>query len=106
MKAPTTAELIEAVRERMDDATERPVGGFEARVVRNVLAIVERDLDLGPAVRERRAALLAAFGAEDDEGLAAAIRAGERDGSEAELRAELLEMAVAQLAIDNPRWLP
>lgn len=105
MKAPTAAELIEAVRERMDDATERPVGGFEARVVRNVLAIVEREYELGVAVQEQRAAVLAAFGATDDEGLAVAIRAGEREDVEDELRAELITLAEAQLAIDNPRWL-
>ena len=50
MNAPTIAELVEAVRERMDQATDRPVAGFEARVIRNVLAIVERELRLGPEV--------------------------------------------------------
>lgn len=104
MKAPTLAELVEAVRERLEEAIERPLGGFEARVVRNVLAIVERELELGDAVAERNRSLLAEYGAADDEALAAAIRSGRLDDRAAELRADLLALAEAQLAIDNPRW--
>lgn len=105
MKAPTMQELVEAVRERMDSAGERPVGGFEARVVRNVLAIVEREIEMGPAVAEQRNAVLAEHGAADDEALAHAIRAGEHDDEAEALRQQLLALAEAQLAIDNPRWL-
>lgn len=105
MKAPSSAELIEAVKERMEAAIERPIGGFEARVVRNVLAIVERELKLGPDVAIDRSVLLEDFGAADDEALAAAIRSGAHDEHAAELRARLLALAEAQLAIDNPRWL-
>lgn len=104
MKAPTSAQLVEAVRERMEAAIDRPVGGFEARVVRNVLAIVERELALGPDVAVDRSVLLDDFGAADDETLAAAIRSGVHDNHAAELRARLLALAEAQLAIDNPRW--
>lgn len=88
----------------MEDAIERPVGGFEARVVRNVLAIIERELDLGPAVGEGRAAVLSDFGVADEETLAAAIRSGQHDEQADELRARLLAVAEAQLEIDNPRW--
>lgn len=105
MKAPTTAQLIEAVRERMEAAIERPVSGFEARVVRNVLAIVERELAHGADVDELRQRTLASFEADGDETLAADIRAGRHDDVEPELRAHLLALAEAQLAIDNPRWL-
>lgn len=104
MKAPSTAELIEAVRERMEAAIDRPIGGFEARVVRNVLAIVERELALGPNVAIGRAAVLADFDAVDEEALATAIRHGSHDAASADLRKRLLEVAEAQLAIDNPRW--
>ena len=105
MKAPTNQQLIEAVRERMEAAIDRPVGGFEARVIRNVLAIVEREMELGPAVEERRVEVLEAFGASSDEDLAASIRSGALDRSAVELRGQLLGLAEAQLAIDNPRWL-
>ena len=49
---PTAAELVEAVREHLDGVMERSEGGagFEARVARNALAIVERELRLGPAL--------------------------------------------------------
>lgn len=106
MKAPSSAELIEAVKERMEAAIDRPIGGFEARVVRNVLAIVERELTLGPDVAVDRSVLLADFGATDDEALAAAIRSGAHDVDAADLRQRLLALAEVQLAIDNPRWLP
>lgn len=105
MKAPSSAELIEAVRERMEAAIDRPIGGFEARVVRNVLAIVERELSLGPDVAVDRSVLLADFGAVDEVDLAAAIRSGAHDDHVTELRARLLALAELQLAIDNPRWL-
>ena len=104
MIPPTMAELVEAVRERLDRAVDEPVGGFEARVVRNVLAIIERELELGPDIDRRRAELTAMFGAADDEALAAAIRAGTLDHRAAELRKELLELAELQLRVDNPRW--
>lgn len=104
MKAPSASELIEAVRERMEAAIDRPISGFEARVVRNVLAIVERELELGSEVGDQRSALLATFGADDDEMLAAAIRSGAHDGDATELRQQLLALTEAQLAIDNPRW--
>ncbi len=104
MKAPTISELIEAVRERMDGAAERPVGGFEARVIRNVLAIVERELDLGPTVEAERTAILADFGAADEIVLAAAIRSGDHDDRSTDLRSRLLALSRSQLEIDNPRW--
>ncbi len=50
---PTAAELVEAVREYLEaHVMERSEGGarFEARVARNALAIVERELRLGPAL--------------------------------------------------------
>ena len=46
---PTAAELVEAVREYLETLMEHGEGGarFEARVARNALAIVERELLLG-----------------------------------------------------------
>jgi len=105
MKAPTTAELIEAVRERMDEAVERPIGGFEARVVSQCARRCEREFVLGPDVAVDRVALLADFDAVDDEALAASIRSGAHDGQAEELRARLLVLAEMQLDIDNPRWV-
>ena len=60
---------------------ERSEGGarFEARVARNALGIVERELRLGPAIAAAHAARLAGLGFADDAALAAAIRAGALD---------------------------
>ncbi len=98
------AELVEAVRERMNLAIETPVGGFEARVMQNVLAIVERELALGPQTEAFRVEVLANYGAADEEALAASIREGQHDDCAGELRRELLQLAQQQLRIDNPRW--
>ena len=104
MNAPTMAELVAALRERMGQAVERPVGGFEARVARNVLAIIERELALGPEVDQQRADMLAQFGADDEGALAARIRSGDLDHRTDELRAAVRALAEQQLRIDNPRW--
>lgn len=104
MKATTTSELVEAVRERMDLAIDAPVTGFEARVIRNVLAIVERELAFGSQTELIRRDLLGKYGESDEDALAASIRSGRLDGRAAELRAELLFLAERQLEIDNPRW--
>ena len=49
---------------------------FEARVARNALRRVERELRLGPAIAAAHAARLRGLGFADDAALAAAIRAG------------------------------
>ncbi len=102
---PTMAELVEAVRERVERTSDAPLGSFEARVVRNVLLIVERELDLGPAAAFAHRQRLAGFGATDDRELAAAIRSGEHDARFAELCDVLLKSAEDRLRINNPRWL-
>jgi len=88
----------------MELAIDAPVAGFEARVIRNVLAIVERELRFGPQTEELRADVLANYGQADEEALAASIRAGQLDDRGGELRRELLQLAEQQLRIDNPRW--
>ena len=53
---PTAAELVEAVREYLEaEVMERSEGGarFEARVARNALGVVERELRLGTGARRR-----------------------------------------------------
>lgn len=97
-------ELVEATRERLERVPDVPIGAFEARVIRNVLAIVERELELGSSVQQLRAATLARHGAVDEEDLAYAIRSGAHDASMDELRADLIALAERQLSIDNPRW--
>jgi hypothetical protein len=105
--APSAQQLIESVREWLErdvlaDTTGRL--NFHARVAINVLAMVERELELGPQQARDHAARLQALGFADDAALAAAIRSGEVEAS-----AELLEAVQAsvrdKLIVANPKYL-
>jgi aminoglycoside phosphotransferase (APT) family kinase protein len=102
---PTAAELVEAVREYLDGLMD---GGadFEARVARNALGIVERELKLGPALAAAHAARLAGLGFADDAGLAAALRSGALDGDWQSVAPQLAAAARDQLLVANPGYLP
>jgi aminoglycoside phosphotransferase (APT) family kinase protein len=106
---PTAAELTEAVREYLERSVmERSEGGarFEARVARNALSVVERQLALGPALEAAHRDRLAALGYDDDRSLAAAIRAGAFDTDWAEVAGALAGAARDQLLVANPGYLP
>jgi Domain of unknown function (DUF6285) len=106
--APTAAQLVEAVREWIErdvmTATD-PRTKFHARVAANVLAIVEREFELGAGQAEDHDARLAQLGMADDAELAAAIRERRLDDRADELRALLLESVVDKLAVANPKYL-
>jgi hypothetical protein len=102
---PTLAELVTALRERLDEATQRPLEGFEARVARNVAAIAERELAKGAAAADAHRSRLMSFGARSDAELAAMIRSGETDDRFPPLIRALGDAAADRLAINNPRWL-
>ncbi len=110
---PTAGELLEAVREFLDREVRPRLDGqpaFHARVAANVLAIVERELELAPgfdaAEAERLRDMLGRGGALEDlnAALAAAIRAGGMDGRN-DVAAHLLATARDKLRIANPRYL-
>jgi aminoglycoside phosphotransferase (APT) family kinase protein len=106
---PTAAELIEAVREYLEDGVmERSEGGarFEARVARNALAIAERELLLGPEISSAHAHRVHDFGMGDDAALAAAIRAGDFDDGWESVAVALAASARDQLLVANPSYLP
>jgi hypothetical protein len=104
---PTAEELLEAVREFLErdvmDATEGRVR-FHTRVAVNVLAMVERELALGPAHTEAARARLTALGYEDDAALAAAIRSGELDDRWDEVKAAVWDTVRDRLAVANPGY--
>jgi hypothetical protein len=66
---------------------------------------VERQLENAAAHDQLHADTLAALGADTDAALAAAIRAGDHDGREAELLTTLREVIRAKLEVANPRYL-
>jgi hypothetical protein len=90
---------------------ERSEGGgaFEARVARNALDVVERELRLGPALAGAHGRRLHALGYEDDAALASAIRAGDLDDDADAWRAVASALAASardQLLVANPGYLP
>jgi aminoglycoside phosphotransferase (APT) family kinase protein len=105
---PTAAELVEAVREYLEAVMARTEGGeqFDARVARNALSTVERELQLGPALVGAHAARVRALGHADDAALAKAIRSGEYDGEFETAAAALAASARDQLLVANPSYLP
>jgi aminoglycoside phosphotransferase (APT) family kinase protein len=105
---PTAAELVEAVREYLDGAMEAGEGAarFEARVARNALGVVERELHLGPAIAAAHAARLAALGFADDAALAAALRGGALDADWEQVAPALAATARDQVLVANPTYVP
>jgi len=106
--APSAAELLEAVREWIDTDVIPSTDGrlrFHARVASNVLAMVEREIELGPVQATAHADRLATLGVDDDAELAAAIRDRRLEHRADELRAMLADMVADKLAVANPRYL-
>ena len=105
---PTATELVEAVREWVQGAIVEPdatPNRFHARVAANVLSMVERELELGPAQDRAHAERLARLGVADDAELAAAIREGSMDDRLVEVRELVWSSVRDKLAVANPRYL-
>jgi hypothetical protein len=105
---PTIEQLVEAVREWLEGDVMTSTEGrlqFHARVAANMLAMVERELELGPAQAAAHRARLATLGVADDAELAARIRAGDFDDRYEEVRAIVLATVRDKLAVANPRHL-
>ena len=105
---PTAGQLLEAVREWVEsdvrDATDGRVQ-FHTRVAANVLATVERELALGPAMATAHAERLAALGVASERELADRIRAGEWSLDDRTLLDRLRQTVVDKLAVANPKYL-
>jgi hypothetical protein len=105
---PTVEQLVEAVREWLERDVMTSTEGrlqFHARVAANMLAMVERELELGPAQAAAHESRLATLGVTDDAELAARIRAGDFDDRYDEVRAVVLATVRDKLAVANPRHL-
>ena len=113
---PTAAELLSAIadflREEATPALDRaePRLGFQMRIAVNSLAILERELRLGPTADARehdRLARLLGRDASLDElnrELARQLRSGERDERDTTLMAHLEATITDKIAIANPKW--
>lgn len=106
--APTSAELVEAVREWIERDVMTATEGrlkFHSRVAINVLAMVERELASGAQQEAEHAGRLASLGVTDDAEFAQAIRNGDLDDRLDEVRAVLRADVDAKLAVANPKYL-
>lgn len=106
--APSVEQMVEAVREWIEADLMAATEGrtrFHARVAANMLAIVERELQLGAAQAAAHDIRLARLGVDDDRELAARIRAGDYADRGAELRAILRADVVDKLLVANPDYL-
>lgn len=105
---PTAVELVEAVREHLDtvvDGAEGDAARYDARVARNALAVVERELRLGPDLAEDHRRRLAGLGCADDGELVAALRSGGLDDDLDAVGTVLAASARDQLRVANPAYL-
>jgi len=106
--APTSAELLEAVREWLERDVMSSTEGrlrFHARVAANVLATVERELALGVDQEAAHRDRLESLGAADDAELARAIRDGDLDDRLDAVRTVLRADVNDRLSVANPNYL-
>jgi len=106
--SPSAEQLVEAVREWLQrDVLANTSGGlqFHTRVAINVLAMVEREMQLGGAQAQAHEQRLAALGSADDAHLAERIRTGELDDRLAEVREAVWASVRDKLLVANPKYL-
>ncbi len=110
---PTTAELVTAVREFLEEHAMPNLEGrnaFHARVAANALAIVARQLELGPAAdageEDRLRALLGTSGSLDEMNreLCRRIRSGDLAVDDSGLIAHLRTTTLDKVAVDQPKY--
>jgi aminoglycoside phosphotransferase (APT) family kinase protein len=102
---PTSLELIEAVREMLDNELTNASPSrtkFSTRVARNALAIVEREIQFGSQAVVNHDHALAALGYATDEELAQALRSGRLDQELNRVGHLLSPVTRDQLLIANP----
>ncbi len=106
--APDTGELLDAVRGFLEAEVVPVLEGrrrFHALVAVNVLGMVQRELDLGPAQSVAHAERLGRLGVRDEGELAQAIRSGSLAGREAEVREAVRATVADKLRVTNPSYL-
>ena len=107
---PTAQQLLESIREWMERDLLAGTEGrlhFHTRVAINLLAMVERELELGAQQAIDHAERLAALGFDDDRGLAAAIRDGglvDDPAIAAGVRDAVQASVLAKLRVANPKY--
>jgi len=105
---PSPVQLLDAVREFIESdvlaATEGRVR-FHARVAANVVAMVGRELELGPELAVAHARRLAGLGVATEAELATAIRSGALNDRLGEVSDAVRATVADKLAVANPAYL-
>lgn len=105
---PTPGDLVEAVREYLEDQVADLVpdsGHYHFKVALAALRLVERQLEQAPKTEPAHRDRLAALGHVDDRSLARALRDGTQDPQAPELITALRATVRDKLAVSNPRYL-
>lgn len=105
---PNARQLVESVREWLERDVLAATNGrvqFHARVAINVLAMVERELELGSAQAREHDDRLRSLGVFSDVELADAIRNGVLDERLAEVVESVRADVIAKLMVANPNHL-
>lgn len=105
---PSAQQLVEAVREWLERDVMAGTTGrlqFHTRVAVNVLAMVERELQVGAAQAAVHADRLAQLGCDDEHDLARKIRDGELDDRLPEVRELVWATVRDKLTVANPKYL-
>ena len=106
--APSSRQLLAAVREWMERDVLAGTSGrlqFHTRVAINILAMVEREIELSAQQGAEHASRLAALGVANDAELARAIRSGELDGRLAEVIDAVRASVNDKVAVANPNYM-
>lgn len=109
---PTAADLIQAVRQHLEEKVQPKLQGsdvFYLRIALNALSMVERELREGPALAEAdRKELLVLLGSGSDSDaenlLMEKLKNGELDANSSGLLDYLLARTQRRLSVDNPRY--
>lgn len=107
--APSATELLDAVHAFLTGEVVAGTDGrlrFHARVAANVVAMVAREIALGPRLEAAHRRRLTALGVRDDADLAAAVRSGAFDGRHTEIMDALRAAVADKLRVANPAHLP
>lgn len=105
---PTAAELVEAVREWLENDVLSSVDGrlqFHTRVAINSLNIVQREFELGVEQQNRHAHVLSDMGVASDTELASKIRDGQFDERLFEVLETLAPVIEDKVRVANPKYL-
>ncbi|MGN6722891.1 MAG: DUF6285 domain-containing protein [Marmoricola sp.] len=102
---PTAPELLTALLEEWP-AADASLSTYQQRVHARVLEVLAREALRGPVDEAAHRQRLTDLGYSDDAELATAIRRGEVDLTDPEIRAALLADAEARLAVVDPALVP